>query len=493
MSIAGLVGIALVSLLGLAVLVALARAVATPRAPAAAPPLADSALGEAAGVEEDLALLIRRATVSRYDEGEEDSSAFEAFKGDLASLYPRVHATLKREEIGDRALLFTWEGSDEKPSPTGLRPVILCAHFDVVPAEDAALWTHGPFSGDIAEGCVWGRGAQDIKLTLASALHAAERLLAAGFRPRRSVYFAFGGDEEIGGQRGARLIGEALASRQVRASFLLDEGGPVADGMLSFADRPLALVGIAEKGYMDVAVEAEGSGGHASMPPRRTAPGNLARALVAIESAPPRMRLGYTVRSFLDRLAPFAPFPIRLLFRNLWLFGPLVKAVFGAGHTTNAMIRSTFALTMLQGSAKENVLADKAKANVNVRILPGESSGQALARLARLAGRHGATARAAHPEAVVEPLPESPVDHEGYRAIEAALGDSFPEAAAVPFLFSAGTDTKHYRGVTEAMYRLTPLKQGSAQLEGVHGRDERVEIGNLRRCEIFYQRLISRL
>jgi carboxypeptidase PM20D1 len=493
MSIAGIAALGLAFLLGLAVLVALARAVSTPRAHPRIPPLPESALEEAAGVEDQLALLIKRATVSDYDKREEDEAAFAAFKEDLKGLYPRVHAAMKREEPGDRALLFTWEGSGASDGSTALGPAILCAHFDVVPAEDAALWEHGPFSGDIAESCVWGRGAQDIKLTLASALHAAERLLAAGFRPRRSIYFAFGGDEEIGGQRGARLIGEALASRGLKASFLLDEGGPIADGMLSFADRPLALVGIAEKGYMDVAVEAEGAGGHASMPPRRTAPGNLARALVSIESSPPRARLGFTVRSFLDALAPFAPFPIRLLFRNLWLFGPLVKAVFGAGHTTNAMIRSTFALTMLQGSAKENVLADRASANVNVRILPGDDSGRALARLARLARPYGASARPAHPEAVVEPLPESPVDHEGYRAIEAALGDSFPEAAAVPFLFSAGTDTKHYRGVTQAMYRLTPIRQTSAQLEGVHGRDERVEIGNLRRCEIFYERLISRL
>ena len=263
--------------------------------------------------------------------------------------------------------------------------------------------------------------------------------------------------------------------------------------MLSFADRPLALVGIAEKGYLDVMVEAEGAGGHASMPPRRTATGNLARAVAAIEASPSGARLGYTVRSFLDRLSPYSPFAIRLLFRNLWLFGPLVKAVFGASQTTNAMIRTTYAPTMLQGSAKENVLADLARANINVRILPGDSSAAVLSRLAALAKPRGATVRPAHPEALVEPLPESPIDTEGYRAIETALAASFPEAAAVPFLFSAGTDTKHYRGVTDAMYRLTPIRQTSAQLDGVHGRDERVEVANLRRCEIFYNRLISGL
>ena len=229
------------------------------------------------------------------------------------------------------------------------------------------------------------------------------------------------------------------------------------------------------------------------MPPRRSATGNLARAVVAIESTPPRARLGFAVRSFLDRLSPYSPFPIRLVFRNLWLFGPLVKAVFARSPATNAMVRTTYAPTMLQGSAKENVLADSASANVNVRILPGERSAGVLERMARIARPYGATVRIAHPESLVEPLPESPVDHEGYRAIEAALARSFPDAACVPFLFSAGTDTKHYLGAVEAMYRFAPIKQSQAQLEGVHGRDERVEVSNLRRCEIFYKRLLESL
>ncbi len=487
MSLPALLVLALAILLGLAA-IALARAVATPRAPKAAPPLAESALARAAGVEDALSTLVKRATISYFDETAEDSPAFAGLKRDLEALFPEVHARLAREDLGDRALLYTWKGSGTKDAPA-----ILCAHFDVVPADDAAQWAHGPFSGDIADGSVWGRGAQDIKVTLACALHAAERLLKAGFVPRRTIYFAFGGDEEIGGMRGARLVGEALAARGIRASFLLDEGGPIADGMLSFVDRPLALIGIAEKGYMDVAVEAAGAGGHASMPPRRTAAGDLSRAVVALESSPLKPSLGFTVRSFLGKLAPYSPFPFRVLFRNLWLFGPLVKAFFGASHTSNALIRTTFAPTMLQGSAKENVLADVARANVNVRILPGETGAGTLAVMKRLARRSGASVRPAHPEGVVEPSPESPVDHEGYRAIEAALALSFPEAAAVPFLFSAGTDTKHYRGAAEAMYRLTPLRQTAAQLEGVHGRDERVGISNLRRCEIFYERLISAL
>ena len=488
MSLASIVGLCVGSAFLLVILISLVRAIATSHAAPKGTPLPESALEEAVGVEDALAQAVRRATVSSYDKAAEDGAAFELFKSDLERLFPKVHEAMTREKIGDRALLYTWKGSDPK-----LESAIMCAHFDVVPALDAAEWKHPPFSGDIAELCVWGRGTQDNKLMLISSLHAAERLIVSGFQPKRTIYFAFGGDEEIGGSRGARLIGEALASRKVKAAFLLDEGGPVADGLLSFVDRPLALIGIAEKGYMDVTVEAIGSGGHASMPPRKTVTGNLSRAVASIEDSPSKAKLGFTVRTFLGRVSSYSPFAIRLLFRNLWLFGPLVKAVFAAGGTTNAMIRTTYAPTMLMGSAKENVLADVAQANINVRILPGETSAKVLARMESLTKAHGATVRVNHPESLVEPLPESSVDNEGFRAIEAALGGAFPDAAAIPFLFSAGTDTKHYRAVAQAMYRLTPVKQTSQQLEGVHGRDERIEVANLRRCEIFYKRLLERL
>ena len=478
----------LLALLGLLSCVALLRAAATPRASRPAPPLEGPALDEAAGIEEKLAVLVRRPTVSSFHPEEEEESAFTGLKEDLRALFPLVHARLERREIGNRGLLFTWKGSD--PS---LAPAILCAHFDVVSAEDAPLWRHGPFSGDIAEGCLWGRGTQDIKVLLAASLDAAESLLARGFVPKRSIYFAFGGDEEVGGDRGAARIGAELARLGVKASFLLDEGGPISKGMLSFVDRPLALVGIAEKGYLDLLLEAEGKGGHASMPPRRTATGDLSRAVARIESRPARSRLGYTVRNFLGRLSSYSGFGYRLLFRNLWLTGPLVRAVFSASASTNAIIRTTAAPTMLSGSSKENVLADRAWANVNMRILPGETVGGNLRRMSRLVARHGVTARPRYPEKVVEPLPESPVDHEGYRAIETALAAAFPEAATVPFLFSAGTDTKHYRQVAGAIYRLTSLVQTNEDLAGVHGRDERVELGNLRRCAVFYRRLMAAL
>lgn len=435
-----------------------------------------------------LSALIRFPTVSAYREEDEDEATFSAFKAALVDLFPLVHAKIKREEPSTRSLLYTWEGSDAT-----LKPALLCAHFDVVPAQEGPGWKHGPFSGDVAEGAVWGRGAQDIKVLLASILEAAEALLAAGFAPRRTIYFAFGGDEEVGGLRGAGIIGSLLASRGVRASFLLDEGGPISVGMLKFVAQDLALIGVVEKGYLDLALRAKGSGGHASMPPKRTAPGDLARAIAALEANPPSPRLTKTLATFLARLAPVSHQPYRFLFGNLWLTKPLVLAAFGASPTTNALIRTTAAVTMLEGSPKENVLADRAEATVNVRILPGESSAEVIDRVGKLVSRFGVEAAAKHEGHSVEPSAESGVDHEGWKCIEAALSRTHPEVACLPFLFSAGTDTKHYRDVVEAMYRFCCVPQSQEDLKGVHGEGEKVRLGDLDRCALFYKTLMESL
>ncbi len=460
------------------------RALGTPRAPAPGT-LDPSSLEPFAGTEDKLAALVRRPTVSRFEEAQEEDGPFRLLPGDLERLFPLVHARLRRDAVGARGLLYEWTGADP-----GLAPAVLAAHYDVVPPGEIP-WTRPPFSGDVAEGWVWGRGSQDTKVTLTGILAAAERLLAEGFRPSRTVYFAFGGDEEVGGSRGAAALARTLREREVRASFLVDEGGIVADGMLPFADRPLALVGIAEKGYVDVELEARGAGGHASMPPRSTAAGTLSRAVARLESRPFPARLTRTVRSFLSDLSPYVPFALRLLFRSPGLSAFVLIKAFSAAPTTNALVRTTQAATMLSGSDKENVLPDRARAVINVRILPGQTVAGVLARMASIVARDGVTVRQAHEGLAVEPLPESPTDHEGYRAVRAALEAAHPEAAVVPFLFSAGTDSKHYADIVQAICRIAPIRQTSRDLAGVHGPDERISVENVRRCALFYYELMK--
>lgn len=481
-----IVALAIAAALAALLLVMIARASFGPKAPAPGA-LDPSRLQAYAGAEERLAALVRIATVSRFDPAEEDDEAFRCLRAETLRLYPTVAERLLLQDAGDRALLFEWPGSD-----ASLRPIILMAHFDVVPPGDESLWRHGPFSGDIADGYVHGRGTQDVKIMMASALEAVERLLKAGFVPSRTIFLAFGGDEETGGSRGAASIASLLRERGIRASYLLDEGGFVARGMLGFADRPLALVGVAEKGYIDVAISADGSAGHASMPPRHTAAGLVAKAVALSEARPFPARITATLARFLRDLSPYAPFAYRFLFRNLFVTSPLVKAAFSAAPTTNALVRTTTAATMLSASDKENVLPDKAKAVLNVRVLPGSDVAQTMARIGGLAAKAGARADFAHHGLAVEPLPESPTDHEGYRAIEGCIREVFPEAGAVPFMFTAGTDTKHYVDVAEAMYRFEPVIQTQEELSGVHGPNERISVDNVRRCVMFYEELIKK-
>ncbi|GAB1455179.1 M20 family peptidase [Spirochaetota bacterium] len=440
------------------------------------------------GAEVKLAALIRIPTISCFDPLEEDDAAFRSLCRLTLELFPKVHDRLLAPDVGNRAMLFEWPGSDAT-----LSPVILTAHFDVVPPGDESLWDKPPFSGELSDGYVHGRGAQDVKIMMCCALEATERLLELGFVPKRTLYLAFGGDEETGGVRGAAAIAALLANRGVKASFLLDEGGFVASGMLGFADRPLALIGVAEKGYVDVALSASGTGGHASMPPRHTAAGLVAKAVALSEARPFPARITPTMARFLESLAPFTPFIYRLLFRNLFITAPLVKAAFSSSPTTNALVRTTTAATMLSGSDKENVLPDKARAILNVRVLPGSdvASTMASARAARVKGR--CQSRLCPSRTRRRTSTRISGRSRWLPRHSSRCSRCLPEAGAVPFLFTAGTDTKHYIDICEAIYRFEPILQTPEDLSAVHGANERVSVENIRRCCLFYDTLIRSL
>ncbi len=437
---------------------------------------------------EKLSRLIQFATVSSFTAEEEAGQAFSGLIGELPLLFPKLHQVLGLEKPSDRALLYTWEGSD--PS---LAPAMFCAHFDVVPEGNPEAWEQQAFSGAIVDGELWGRGSQDIKVLLASIMEAVEQLLDRGFKPHRTILLAFGGDEEVGGRRGAGAIARHLSEKGIKASFLLDEGGPISVGMLSFAPQPLALIGVAEKGYADLQLTTKGKGGHASMPPKDSATVNLARAILAIEKNPFPARITKTLTTFLKRLATVSAQPYRLIFSFTGVTAPIIKTAFSAAATTNALIRSTVACTMLEGSPKENVLAEKAQATLNIRILPGESSAFVMDRLNALVAPFGAEVKAKHEGQIVEASRESSTEHEGWGYIEKALSKSHPEAYCLPFLFSAATDTKHYRDIVQAIYRFTALPQNQEDLARIHAANERVKIADLERCASFYVNLISSL
>src|SRR5437870_7990002 len=335
---------------------------------------------DTAALAQRLAGALRFKTVSYQDSSQFDAREFDGFHRYLRATFPSLHAALKLEKVNGYGLLYEWTGSDPN-----LPPIILLAHQDVVPVEPGteSRWTEPPFGGTIAGGYVWGRGALDDKGSLVGILEAVEHLISVGAKPRRTVYLAFGYDEEIGGRRGAARIAALLATRNVRPEFVLDEGGALATGLIPGVAAPVALIGIAEKGYVTVELTAQAEGGHSSMPPKETAVGILAAGLTRLEHHQmPRAIRGPTADLF-DFLGPEMPFGPRLVMANRWLFGGLLAAGFGATPQGNAMLRTTTAPTVLQAGVKENVLSSTARALVNFRILPGVGAGSVHAHVRR--------------------------------------------------------------------------------------------------------------
>jgi carboxypeptidase PM20D1 len=411
---------------------------------------------------------LRIATVSHENPADDDTSARTQLVDYLKTTFPHVHETMTKESVRG-GLLFTWKGSD-----SSLPPVLFAAHMDVVPATEG--WRHAPFSGDLAEGFVWGRGALDDKGSLICLLEAAERLIAAGEKPQRTLLFAFGADEEVGGED-ARAIAALLKSRNLPIQWALDEGMAVTEGIVKEVAAPIALIGIGEKGYVSVALSLEGEGGHASMPPRETTIGIMAAALKRIVDAPGDNRLEGVARLQMQTLAPYMPFAQRMIVGNPWLFSSLESKMMAQKPATAAMLHTTLAPTIFAAGEKDNVLPSKARAVVNARIIPGERVETVLERVKseirdpRI--RVEKLERSAHDPPALAPI------NGDYRRIETAIGRVFPKAVISPALVVGATDGRHYQPLANGVYRFAPFILRPDDLARLHGIDERVKIDEL--------------
>lgn len=441
---------------------------------------------DAAAVAEHLSQAVRCKTVSEDNETPPPDECLLALHEELRASYPLVHTHLQRQAIDEHALLYTWPGTDP-----ALKPVLLAAHQDVVPVDPASLseWTCPPFEGQIAAGCVWGRGTMDNKNQLIAILEAVEILLREGHRPQRTIYLGFGHDEEIGGTRGAGRIAASLRERGIQLEAVLDEGGALMEGLLPGIRGRAALIGTAEKGFATLELSVTCEPGHSAMPPRRTAIGILARAIARLEDRPMRAR-NQAIRNMMLGLGTAAPFPYRLLFANLWLFGPLVLRVLGAQPQTNAMIRSTNAATVISGGVKDNVLPREARARVNYRLLTGDRSADVVAHARRVVGDDRVQIELLS-GFFSEPSPVSPTAGSAYRKLERAIRQIFGDIAVAPYLVIAGTDARHYGDVCQQIYRFCPLPAGRDDLKRIHGIDERIGIDDVARMVQFYAQLIK--
>ena len=442
---------------------------------------------DAAHAARTLAGLVEIPSVSPQDPADFDRDAFARTHTYLAGRFPELHAVLERERVADWSLLYTWRGRD----PT-LRPILLAAHLDVVPAINAGDWTHPPFAGVVEDGVVWGRGAIDDKGSVVALFTAVTALLAEGFQPERTVYFAFGHDEEIGGDEGAAAIASRLSSRGVSLEWVLDEGGAMTGGFLPGFERDVAVVGIAEKGSVAIALDLDAPGGHSSVPPPHTAIGDLSSAVVALEENPLPAGFDGVTDAFLDHLAPELPFRFRVVLANRWLFDPLLGRVFSGIPQLDAMQRTTTAVTIFDAGVKENILPPHARVIVNFRIHPRDRIETVRDHVRRVVANDRIRLQVGVRSPPRNPSAVSPVDGPAFATIAASIRAVFPGAAVVPYLVLGGTDARQYGGLTQNVYRFLPFRLDTDSMRLLHGTDERVSAENLARGVVFYAELLRR-
>ncbi|WP_433795883.1 M20/M25/M40 family metallo-hydrolase [Actinoplanes sp. CA-252034] len=424
--------------------------------------------------------LLRIPTVSTRDPQQWDHAAFDAFLEALEGHFPLLHK-LPLVRVGSHGLLFHWAGESAD------RPVVLMAHIDVVPVEGE--WRHPPFDAVVEDGVIWGRGTLDCKGSLTAICQAVEDLIAAGHTPAQDVWLSFGCDEEVAGEA-ALLAVEELRRRGVTPWFVLDEGGAVAYDAFPGVEKPIAVIGVTEKGVVSIELRVEGRGGHASTPAPLGPTARLARAITRLDRSPMRASAPDATVELFRRAAPHAKAPVRyVLGTAVRSRALLTRLLLASGPETAAMARTTFAVTTLSGSPAMNVVAASATAGVNIRILVGDTMEGVIRHVRRVIK---------DPQVRItvidegEPCPSSPLD-DAFDLLAAVTETHFPEAVTSPYVMMAATDARHFTRISERVYRFTPFEMTKRQRESIHTTDEHITVDAYRKGVAWYGGLIERL
>ena len=430
-----------------------------------------------------LQALVRIPSVSDRDPEQVDTDAFDRLLAELDQQFPLLHERLELTRIGSHGLLFCWPGaSDEKP-------VVLMAHLDVVPVDESAPWQHPPFAAEVHDGAIWGRGTIDDKGCVAAICSAVEGLLAEGHQPAQDVWLSFGCDEEVSGTAAEAAVTE-LVRREVRPWFVLDEGGAIALDAFPGVSRPVAAIGVAEKGTTSVELRVEGRGGHASTPAPNGPTVKLARAVTRIDSHPMPARVPDTTVELMQRLTPHLPRPMRPLMARADRLRPvLTRALTWAGPEAAAMARTTFAVTTLAGSKALNVIATSATAGVNIRVLPGDTVDDVLAHLAKVIRDDDVQVTVVERG---EASPVSPTDG-AFDLNTSVIGEQFADAIPAPYVQTGATDSRHFTRICDRVYRFAPFRMTKAQRQALHSYDEHLDVAAYLAGIGWYRLLIERL
>lgn len=471
----GFLLLAILGLLLLLVLIAVLRTLLTPKKQSTYQPKADDPRAQVYA--EKLSQMVRCETVS--DPGDPQLEKFLGFHQLLETLFPLVHGTLEKTEI-DGNLLFRWPGRHQD------KPIVLMSHQDVVPAE--GTWTHEPFSGDLADGKVWGRGSADTKASLMAFFQAAEELLAAGFVPEQDVYLASSCTEEFAGDGAPKLVAE-LKRRNVHPYLVCDEGGAIIADPIGGVKGNYAMVGVFEKGKADVKFTARSGGGHASAPPKKSPIPRLAAFIHQTETHSPfRRKFLPEVSAMFAGLAPYASFGMRLLFGNLWLFGPLMKRVMPlVSAQAGAMLQTTIAFTMQSGSDACNVLPQEATVSANMRFIPHQGMEESLRIITEQAKKYGLETQVLSASDYSQPVD---IHGPAWKQFTGVIAETFPGLPATPYVMTGATDAHFYQEICENCIRFAPVIFGPEQMKGMHGIDENIGAACLPGAVDFYRNLI---
>jgi len=425
--------------------------------------------------------LVQCRTISYNDSSLEDDGEFQKLIGLLPKLYPNVFSACEYQELPDRALLFRW------PGKSSAAPSVMMAHYDVVPV-DEAKWEKPPFSGIIENGILWGRGTLDTKVTMNGALSAANELIAQGFQPENDIYFAFSGGEEINGM-GAVNIVDYFKEHGITPALVVDEGGAVVENVFPGVKKPSAMIGIAEKGMMNVRYSAQSGGGHASAPPVKTPITTLAKACQSIIKHPFKMHITKPAGEMFDTLARHSSFVYKLIFANLWCFKPVLDLICRkSGGEMNALVRTTTAFTMMEGSNARNVIPTEAFLISNMRLNPAETVAGAKAYLEKTVNDDSVTINVLESS---EPSVVSETNCPAWDKVATAVAGTWKGCIVTPYLMVQCSDSRHYGSISNHVYRFSAMDLTSEERKSIHGNNEKIRLECLLRSVEFYIRLIK--